>query len=150
MNGENGKDCPIFGQIDYKDPQGLPVDYKALKKQSIEGFQTMDKFIVNILSPDNYKVLKRMYNAKKWDISSSLWVKVLYDFIFAYETSENMKDIVEALKPLYFARATSFYRQTLDMSHEESEDEIVSQAKEFKKSKGYLAKRYELEMQINL
>ncbi len=149
MNGENGKDCPIFGQIDFKDPQGLPVDYKALKKQSIEGFLTMDKFIVNILSPDNYNVLKRMYNAKKWDISSRLWVKVLYDFIFAYETSENRKDIVEALKPLYFARASSFYRQTLDMSHEESEAEIVSQAKEFKKSKNYLAERFEQEMMVN-
>ena len=142
INGKSGKDCPIFGQSSYSDPQGLSVDYKSLKKESIEGFLKVEKLIVNILSPCNYKVLKRMCVTKTWDITSKLWVKILYDFIYAYEISKNKKDIVEALKPIYFARATSFYRHTIDMTHEDSEKEILMQAEIFKKSKEYLVRKF--------
>ncbi len=39
--------------------------------------------------------------------------KKLYDFIFAYEMSENKDDVIEALKPHCFVKAASFYRQTM-------------------------------------
>jgi hypothetical protein len=51
--------------------------------------------------------------------------------------------VVEALKPLYFARTASFYRQTLDMTHHESEEKILGQAKQFHKCRGYLFNKFE-------
>jgi len=54
-----------------------------------------------------------------------------------------MEDVIEALKPLYFARVASFYKQTIELDHQEAEEKIIKQAKEFKKAKGYLVKKYE-------
>ena len=83
-----------------------------------------------------------MYHTRKWNISSRLWSKILYDYISAYEFLDNKEDVVESLKPLYFARAASFYRQTLDMTHQEAEDLIVRQARQFQRTRGYLLKRF--------
>ena len=38
---------------------------------------------------------------------------------------------MEALKPLYLARVVSFIRETLELSHESSEEKIVRQAQIF-------------------
>ena len=84
-----------------------------------------------------------MYLSGRWNIGPRLWTKILYDFIFAFESLENKEDVVEALKPIYFARAASFYRQTLDITHQEAEDRIISQARQFKRARGYLVKKFE-------
>ena len=42
MNGNDGKECPIFGHFSFKEPQELSVDYKSLKRKSIDGFSEKD------------------------------------------------------------------------------------------------------------
>ena len=143
MNSKYHKVSPVLGHLVYEEPQGLPVDYKELKKASFDGFAKMDWMIFKALSPTVYEVIKKMYLARRWNISSCLWSKILYDFIFAYESLDNKEDVVESLKPLYFARAASFYRQTLDLTHQEAEDRIIKQAKQFQRSRKYLVKRFE-------
>jgi glycosyltransferase involved in cell wall biosynthesis len=142
MNGSGNKDCPIIGDFSYKEPQQLCVDYKGIRKASFEGFLENEGIISSILSPDHYHTIKNMYLTGKWNIGPELWAKKLYDFIFAYELSENKPAVVEALKPLYFARVASFYRQTMDMTHQEAEEKIVKQAKQFQKTRGYLVKKF--------
>ncbi|MFQ5962980.1 MAG: glycosyltransferase [Candidatus Scalinduaceae bacterium] len=149
MHGNSNKECPILGDLSYEEPQSLSVDYKYLKKVSFDAFSRMDKMILNILSPSHYHITKKMYLAKRWNIGSELWAKKLYDFIFAYEVSENKEDVVEALKPLYFARVASFYRQTMEMSHQEAEEKILMQAKMFKNKRGYLVKKFTRENGID-
>jgi len=142
INGNGNKDCPVHGHFSYEEPQELSVDYKGLKKASIEGYLKNDRLLSTILSsPYNDKV-KRMYHARRWNIRSELWAKILYDFVFAYELSEDKEDVVEALKPVYFARAASFYKETLEMTHQEAEEKIVRQAKQFQKMRGYLVKKF--------
>lgn len=143
MNGNGNKDCPILGNFSYKEPQGLSVDYKGIIKASFEGFSKNERIISSILSPSYYHITQRMYHAGRWNIGSELWAKKLYDFVFAYEMSENKEDVVEALKPLYFARVASFYRQTMDMTHKEAEEKIIKQARQFQRMKGYLVKKFE-------
>jgi glycosyltransferase involved in cell wall biosynthesis len=143
MNGNGNKDCPILGNSSYKEPQGLSVDYKGIRKASFDGFLENEEIISSILSPSHYNITKKMYLTGKWNIGSELWAKKLYDFIFAYEMSENKEEVVEALKPLYFARVASFYRQTMDMTHQEAEEKIIKQAKQFQRMRGYLVKKFE-------
>ena len=142
MNGSGNKDCPILGDFSYKEPQQLSVDYKGIRKASFDGFSKNEGMISSILSPSYYHITQRMYHAGRWNIGSELWAKKLYDFIFAYEMSENKEDVVEALKPLYFARVASFYRQTMDMTHQEAEEKIIKQAKQFQRTRGYLVKKF--------
>lgn len=137
------KESPVLGEFNYEEPQELSIDYKGLKKSSFDGFSKMDGVISNILLPANYKLIKKMYIAGKWNIGAKLWTKIIYDFIFAYEISRNKEEVIEALKPIYFARAASFYKQTMDMSHEEAENIIVRQAEQFQKTRSYLVKKFD-------
>jgi glucosylglycerate synthase len=143
MNRNGKKDCPILGDLSYKEPQGLSVDYKGIRKTSFDGFSKNESIISSVLSPSHYHMTKKMYLAGRWNIGSELWAKKIYDFIFAYEISENKDDVIEALKPLYFARVASFYRQTMDMTHQEAEDRIVRQARQFQRMRGHLVKKFE-------
>jgi len=142
LNGNIKKDCPVYGQFNYEDPQPLSVDYKSIKKESVEGFASKDTLLSSIMHLPHYHATKKMHLSRRWNIGSELWAKILYDFIFAFEISENKEEVVEALKPLYFARAASFYRQTLDMSHKEAEEKILGQAKQFHKCRGYLFNKF--------
>ena len=142
MNGMIKKNCPVHGQFNYEDPQSLSVDYKSIKKESVEGFSKKDTLLSSIMHLPHYHATKKMHLSRRWNIGSGLWAKILYDFIFAYEISENKEEVVEALKPLYFARAASFYKQTLDMTHQESEEKILGQAKQFHRHRGYLFNRF--------
>lgn len=142
MNKQNNKECSVIGNIKYDEPQELPVDYKSIRKAGFDGFAGMDSVISTILTSSNYEIVKKMYLAGKWKIGPGLWTKIIYDFIFAYEMFENKEEVVEALKPLYFARAASFFKQTMDMSHKESENEIVKQAGQFQKTRGYLINKF--------
>jgi hypothetical protein len=141
-NRNSKKDCPILGGLSYKEPQGLSIDYKGISKASFDGFSENEGMISSILSPSHYNITKQMYLSGRWNIGSELWAKKLYDFIFAYEMAENKEEVVEALKPLYFARVASFYRQTMDMTHQEAEEKIVKQAKLFQKRRGYLVNKF--------
>jgi glycosyltransferase involved in cell wall biosynthesis len=134
--------CPTFGHPNYEEPQKLPVDYKTLKQESLQGFQEKAEVLAEILPSSHYNKLKAMYLEEKWNIGSALWLKILYEFVYAYEVSDTKKDIIEALKPLYFARVASFFKQTMDMSHLESEERIRRQARQFQKMKKYLINKF--------
>ncbi|ODS31401.1 MAG: hypothetical protein SCARUB_03478 [Candidatus Scalindua rubra] len=142
MNGSGNKECPVHGHFNHEDPQSLSVDYKGIKKESVEGFSKKDRLLSTILLPSHYHIIKKMHLARRWNIGPELWARILYDFIFAYEITENKEEVVEALKPLYFARVASFYRQTLDMTHQEAEKKILGQAKQFQKRRGYLVNKF--------
>jgi hypothetical protein len=144
MDKNSNKECPVLGNSSYKEPQGLSVDYKGIKQASFAGFLENERIIASILSPSHYHTIKHMHLTGRWNIGPELWAKKLYDFIYAYEISENKEEIVEALKPLYFARVASFYRQTMDMSHQESEEKIVKQAKQFQRTREYLVKKFKV------
>ncbi len=120
----------------------INVDYKSIKKESIEGFSEKESLLTSIMYRPHYHATKKMHISERWNIWPGLWTKILYDFIFAYETSGNKEEVVDALKPLYFARAASFYRQTLDLNHQESEEKILGQAKQFHKSRRYLFNKF--------
>lgn len=136
-------DMPLYGQKELVKPQGLSVDYKGMKNTALSEFEQHRRIIRESLEPENYNTVARMYGTGKLNIGMDLWTRLVYDLIYAYDTTDTNSHLIEAMKSLYFGRAVSFYRQTLDMGHEESEYQIQRQARHFFRRRNYLLRKYE-------
>lgn len=137
------EDLPLFGNKELAKPQNLGVDYKALKATSFYEFENSRSILEASLEPENYRRLEKMYSSGKLSIGMDLWTKIVYDLMYAYDTTDNSSQLVEAMKSLYFGRAASFYRQTMELDHQGSEELIQRQAKYFFRKRNYLIRKYQ-------
>jgi len=133
---------PLLGKKRLGHPQPLGVDYKSMKVTSIFEYRINREILRRALTPEIFKKVDSMYKEEEITIGKTLWTKIIYDSIYAYDTTDLNMGLIEALRPLYFGRIISFIKRTLDMSHEESEEEIVEQAKRFWELRGYLLEKY--------
>ena len=136
------KDLPIYGKGKMGKPQELAVNYKGMKEASRYEFSINKRILGRGLSSDVYSRLEHMYKKGKIKIDADLWSKIIYDVLHAYDTTDMGPDLVEALKSLYFGRSLTFIKDTMDMTYQESEEEIKKQAKVFVKNKNYLLAKY--------
>ena len=136
------ENLPLFGNKELAKPQNLSVDYKALKATSFYEFENSRSILEASLEPENYRRLEKMYTSGKLSIGMDLWTKIVYDLMYAYDTTENNSQLIEAMKSLYFGRAASFYRQTMELDHQGSEELIQRQAKYFFRKRNYLIQKY--------
>jgi glycosyltransferase involved in cell wall biosynthesis len=136
------EDMPLFGQKELMKPQNLSVDYKGMKATALYEFDINRTILERCLEPENYKRVEQMYDSGKLNIGMDLWTKLVYDLIFSYDTTDANSHLIEAMKSLYFGRAVSFFRQTMEKDHDESEDQIKRQAKHFFRKRNYLIKKY--------
>ncbi len=136
-------DMPLYGQKDLMKPQDLSVDYKGMKNTALSEFEQHRRILRESLEPENFKTVAGMYDAVNLNIGMDLWTSLVYDLIYAYDTTDANSHLIEAMKSLYFGRAVSFYRQTMEMGHEESEVQIQRQARHFFRRRNYLLRKYE-------
>jgi hypothetical protein len=73
-----------------------------------------------------------------------LWSQIVYNFLYIFDGApEEVKmDIINALKPLYFARSITFDYQTSRYSIDYAEEEVRKQAMAFMSQKPYLLGLY--------
>ncbi|MFH1822250.1 MAG: glycosyltransferase [Patescibacteria group bacterium] len=135
------EDIPYFGKSNLDKPQTLSVDYKGMKATAVFNFHTNEDILKRVLNPLAFRKLKKMYDKEKIIIDSNLWWKIIYDAIYAYDRMDLNGGLVEALKPLYFGRFVSFFRETLEKPFELCEEEINNQAKLFWKNRNYIIKK---------
>jgi hypothetical protein len=67
-------------------------------------------------------------------ISAATWAEIVFCFLAAYAARSDRDQqlgIVEALKPLYFARMVSFIWETLELDDVDSERKLLQQAQTF-------------------
>lgn len=138
------KEIPFFGRKNFDKAQTVSVDYKGMKATSIFSFRMNEEILRRILSPRVFSKLKKMYGKEKISIDSNLWQKIVYDAVYAYDTMDANGGLVEALKPLYFGRSLSFFRETMEKPFAVCEAEILDQAKLFWKNRNYLIKKYNI------
>jgi glycosyltransferase involved in cell wall biosynthesis len=142
MNGASPEMPPLFGSTDQlSEPQELGIDYKRLKRLAVEEFDSRQNLIAQILPAETAKKVQPMFQEHRFRLSSLLWVNIVYSFLTAYASASDRAErltIVETLKPLYFARVVSFIRETLELSHVESENKILRQAKLFRSNRKLL------------
>jgi hypothetical protein len=117
-----------------QEPQDLGIDYKALKRQAVNEFSKRSDLIRRILPLDHWRRIELMFQQQRFRLSRRIWTEIVFCYLRAHAAAEKTQvryEIVESLKPLYFARVVSFIRETLEMDHEESEQQIVRQAQCF-------------------
>ncbi|MEE2823176.1 MAG: glycosyltransferase [Acidobacteriota bacterium] len=135
----------IYGNTDQlSEPQDLSIDYKRLKRVAVEEFVPHHNLVEQILPTETARKVQYMFQTHNFRLSSLLWVDIVYSFLKEYSCSSTRTrklNVVEALKPLYFARVISFIRETLELNHLESEDKILRQASTFRSKRNILIRQ---------
>jgi glycosyltransferase involved in cell wall biosynthesis len=139
----NLKKLPLFGSSNLEKPQSLSVDYKGMKSTALYEFHINRDILTNALGPTIFEKISQMYSSHKLHIGTDLWTKIVYNLLYAYDTTDLNSHLVEAMKSLYFARVVTFIKQTLEKDHKESESMILNQAKHFFKYRSLLTQKYE-------
>jgi glucosylglycerate synthase len=81
--------------------------------------------------------LTKIYKSRTEIISLELWLKIVYDFLFAYKQSNYSADIIKALGCLYFGRVASFFNNNGKFTPEEIEAEVTENANLFFENRNY-------------
>ena len=115
-------------------PQSLSIDYKALKAKAEKEFSIHQALVVEILPTKLGSEIEAMFQRGIFRISAAGWAEIVFSFLAAYAAQSDRDQqlgIVEALKPLYFARTVSFIWETLELDHVDSERKLLQQAQTF-------------------
>ena len=119
----------------------MSIDYKALKQKALEEFSTHQTLVLEILPQEQASKIEEMFQRKIFRISAAAWAKIVYSFLAVYAAQSDRDQqlrIVEALKPLYFARTVSFIWETLELDHVDSERKLIRQARTFWGQRSFL------------
>ncbi|MBR9690349.1 glycosyltransferase [Candidatus Woesearchaeota archaeon] len=142
------EETPIHGLTGLTEPkqlslEDLGIDIEAIKTNTTNLFNDYKATISSIVNEETFGELEEMFAKGKINLSSEQWAKTVYDFMAAFYKSDKKLEIVETLKPMYFARMYSFVNATLDMTSGEAEKEFLKQAQIFRSLKPYLLKKLE-------
>jgi hypothetical protein len=112
----------------------LSIDYKALKEKAQKEFSIHQALVVEILPTKLGSEVEAMFQRGILRISAAAWAEIVFFFLAAYAARSDRDQqlgIVEALKPLYFARTVSFIWETLELDDVDSERKLLQQAQTF-------------------
>ena len=128
-----------FGLKELGWPQELKIDMRDLKDKLRKEYFPREKLLKRILSDYAFSSLIEMFEHDIYNIDILMWTQVVYQLLFSYRngSQKTKKDIVEALKPLYFARSVTFDYETWRYSPKYVEEAILAQAKAFASQKPY-------------
>jgi len=130
----------IYGLQEMDDPQNLDIDVEEMKKTATYEFFKNLLLLRQSLNDSDFRKIYRTIRFQKYDIEPVTWARSVYDLLSSFaHRDKNL--IVQAIKPLYFARIVSFVEKTLDYGHSRAEDEIRLQAEVFRELKPYLLNR---------
>jgi len=122
-------------------PQSLSIDYKALKQTALKAFAEHQALVCEILTKELGSEIEAMFQKGILRISAPAWAEIVFSFLAAYAAQSDRGQqlrIVEALKPLYFARTVSFIWETLELDHVDSERKLIRQARTFWEQRSFL------------
>ncbi|MCU0848784.1 MAG: glycosyltransferase [Spirochaetes bacterium] len=130
---------PQFGLKRPDPPQELSIDIRDLKEKLRTEFFSREKLLGRYLSDYLYTRISRMVDRDHFDLDILTWTQAVYQLLFSYDNGSPAAraEIIEALKPLYFARSVSFDYETWKYRHDYAEELIVDQAKAFASQKPY-------------
>jgi glycosyltransferase involved in cell wall biosynthesis len=132
---------PRLDGIEVLEPQGLALDYKAIKRTALHQYDSATERLARYLTPRSNGRLEELVATGRMRLGPTLWSHIVYDLLHSFGNGRGRAraSVVEALKSVFFLRAASFYRSTLDMDHAESESKIEKQARVFRRERKYLA-----------
>lgn len=141
---EGSRPIPTFGEPVMKEPEGFPVDLEGMIENFKERFDNLSALWEKIINPQSYSVLKGLIRKRKMDnfsMPTEDWARIVYDFAATFHRwKKDRKNLVDIMRPLYYARVASFINRTKDMTTREAEEIIELQARTFEGLKPYLLK----------
>ena len=140
-----------YGLKKMLEPQTLSVDILNLKEQFRNEYGAYQHTIRNYLSLYAHNRIRAMIAIDHYDMDIMLWTQVVYRLLFLFDgaSEEAKREIVDVLKPLYFARSLAFDYTTFRYSIDYAEQEVKSQARAFLSQKPYLLGLYYLRDQVS-
>jgi len=139
-----------FGLKELGPPQELKINIRELKDKLRAEYWPREKLLKKYLNEYAIMNLESMFEQDIYNIDTLMWIQVIYQLLFWYRngSAKVRKDIVEALKPLYFARSVTFNYQTWRYSTKYVEQAIAEQAKAFASQKPYFFGLYVNEVRL--
>ncbi|MBN2568697.1 MAG: glycosyltransferase [Deltaproteobacteria bacterium] len=141
-----GGSCSVssFGLEKMGEPQELKVDIAKLKQDCRKEYYAYKDLVEKYLSPYAFNQIKDMVDMDYYSVDIMLWSQIVYSLLYTFDGSpeEVKRDIINVLKPLYFARSITFDYKTSHFSVPYSEREVRSQAMAFLSQKPYLLGLY--------
>jgi len=130
-----------FGLKNLAEPQELNINVLDLKEKGQVEYRKYQTDIKELLEPYAFSRVNEMFEMEVFDLTILLWTQIFYSLVYRYDVSKNdeeRKNIINALKPLYFARSLSFNYHTWRYNVKYSEMEIRKAASGFASQKYYL------------
>ena len=115
-------------------PPSAKIDYRSRIDYAILEFKKNKAVIGKIVDDTIYKKLSSMFRqGGRLIINADEWAEIVLSFVSASKVSPAKR--AKALRPLYFARFVTFYREFLDKPHNVAEQAIIEQGEIFFKSR---------------
>jgi glycosyltransferase involved in cell wall biosynthesis len=143
LNTQGSLDVPTYGLSQKQEPEAFTVDLSGMIQNFQDGFKNFAVLWREVVNPESYSCLEHLAAAEKegaFSLPTEIWAKLVYDFVATFHKWQTHREkLIEIMRPLYYARVASFINETREMSTEEAESVIESQALIFEETKPYLA-----------
>lgn len=133
----------IFGMKTLPEPRKLkPSSEKIIHMAFLDyNRDALKKY----LTEETFKTVNSMFFHRNIRIDEELWSKIMYEMMYSYHTSRYKNGIIKCLRPLYFARVYTFFKEIPEYTTEQVEADIRGQAKTFRNMRGVLVDRLKSE-----
>ena len=133
-----------FGLKKLDPPQELEIDIRQLKENLRLQYNQRERLIRKYLNEYSVMHLGNMFLQDYYNIDTLMWTQDVYQLLFTYDmgSSRVKKEVIEALKPLYFGRSVTFDYLTWRYNIKYAEEAILAQAKAFASQKPYVMGLY--------
>lgn len=133
-----------FGLTELDPPQEMKINIRALKEQLRDAYYERENLLKKYLNDYAIMSIENMFEQDHYSMDILMWTQVLYQLLFTYDmgSSRVKRDIIEAIKPLYFTRSVTFDYLTWRYNVNSAEVAILQQAKAFASQKPYLLGLY--------
>ena len=139
---QGSQPIPTYGEAIQKEPEAFSVDLPGMVENFKEGFKNISVLWEKIINPRSFSMLKDLTEKKKIEsflIPTEDWAKIVFDFAATFHRwKKDRKDLIDFMRPLYYARVASFINRTKDMTTTQAEEIIEEQARVFEELKPYL------------
>ncbi len=136
---------PAFGLKKFDPPQELKIDIRGLKLKLREEYIERSALLKRYLNDYSIARLEKMIDEDFYEMDNLIWTQIMYQLLYSYDrgSARVKREIIEALKPLYFARSVTFDYQSWKYDINYAEETILEQALAFASQKPYLIGLYE-------
>ena len=127
-------------------PEPITVNHAKLVDAFDSARPTHGEIWADLLAPEQLErvmALEAPEDPASFHFPAELWIRCLYDALVAYHRAGvDTERVLAALTPLYFGRTAGFISETGELTNEQAERAVETQAREFEELKPYLVSRW--------